>query len=70
MIAAILKHKVVSTTVISELSGSETESVSQVYLDSFDTPEKRFRIVPRPMIAAILKHKGVSTTVISELSGR
>jgi len=38
MITAILKHKGVSTTVISELSGQETESVTQIYLDSFESP--------------------------------
>jgi len=36
--ATILKHKGVSTTVISELLGHETESITQVYLDSFESP--------------------------------
>ena|GEM_PF-3507660 len=62
--ATILKHKGVSTTVISELLGHETESVTQVYLDSFESPGIKIpAILPRPMIAAILKHKRVSTNV-------
>ena len=36
--ATILNHKGVSTTVISELLGHETEGVTQVYLDSFESP--------------------------------
>jgi site-specific recombinase XerD len=36
--ATILKRKGVSTTVISELLGHETEGITQVYLDSFESP--------------------------------
>lgn len=37
-VATILKRKGVSTTVISELLGHETEEITQTYLDSFDNP--------------------------------
>jgi site-specific recombinase XerD len=36
--ATILKRKGVSTTVISELLGHNNEEITQVYLDSFESP--------------------------------